>query len=608
MDTQERNILMANAIKHYHALFSLPSHRVLLFLLVLGVPAICGLLYAAHFLSIKKTIEGMKFAFLTLVLPSLILDLSLNYKLGSHDPILTKRRLSGVSLFQIAFWLLPPLFFTLVSPLLPSPLSIRYGFSVGFGFGLALRLSVFYPVSSIGIARVIAISLIQPIVSMVIMFIAWGVLDTNLVVITLLSGFLGCIGAIGFLVSLNSFGFEEIGMPTFRLLRAFISNWTEGIRGLLESYFEDISNAKDLSIVLLAFRSSGKIKAILVVPNFHPGPFKNVGSSPLPFLLEESISQETGSFVSVMHGTSGHEHDLASQAENQKFISVAKQLLKFSNFSPYATVLTRSQFNRGKASCQRFGEGLLVTLTRAPESTEDLPPEVGAVLTEFGRNLGFNHVAVVDSHNCIDDNWVLPQEEIEDLVEAAKKTITDSSKNSLSHFEVGVSKLCPDTYSLDQGIGPGGISVLAIKTHGSIFCYITIDGNNMISGLREEILERIYAMGISDGEVVTTDTHMVNALSLSDRGYYPVGEAIDKDLFIDQICDAVDLALRDLEPAEVAWNSGVAKHMKVFGLESLKDQLEFVHEAVNYAKISATVSYGSCLLILLFLCSRLMTL
>ena len=596
---------MTNTVKHFHALFSLPSHGGLLALLVFGVPALCGTLYAAYFLSIEKAAEGAIFSLFTLTLPSLILDPSLNYLLGSPDPILTKRRLSGVSLFQAVFWLLPPLFFLLFSPFLGNHLPISYGFSIGFGFALALRLSIFYSVSTIKIERVIAISIIHPVISMVSMFIAWGDPNSKLLLITILSGGLGCIGALGFLTSLNGFGLERIGMPTFRLFRAFISNWTEGVHELLESYLEDISSEKDLSIVFLAFKSSGKIKAVLAVPNFHPGPFKNVGSSSLPFLLEESISQKTGSFVAVMHGTSGHEHDLPSQAENEKFISAARQLLKFTGFSPYATMIRRSQTNRGKASCQRFGKGLLVTLTRAPESTEDLPPEVGATLTKFGYNRRFSHVAVVDSHNSIDNDWFPPQKEVKDVEEAAKKAISRSLKDDLSHFEVGVSKLHPETYSLDQGIGPSGISVIAVKIRESIICYITLDGNNLVSGLREKILSRVHALGVSDGEVVTTDTHMVNTLSLSDLGYHPIGEVIDQDLFIDQVCSAVRSALKDLEPAEAAWSSGPVKHMKVFGLESLKNQLDFVHDAVNYAKISAIASYGSCLLILFVLCSRL---
>jgi putative membrane protein len=157
-------------------------------------------------------------------------------------------------------------------------------------------------------------------------------------------------------------------------------------------------------------------------------------------------------------------------------------------------------------------------------------------------------------------------------------------------------------------MGPSGIGVLVIKMQGSIFCYITLDGNNMVSGLRERILERIRTLGIFDGEIVTTDTHMVNALSLSDRGYHPIGEAIDQDLLLNQICEAVNLALEDLEPAEVTWNSGMAKRMKVFGLESLRRQLDFVHDATNYAKMAAAVSYGSCLLILFVLFSKIMIL
>jgi len=605
LSVNERNVSITNAVKHYNALFSLPSHKSILFLLVFTVPLICGLIYVVYFFSILKIIQGVLFGLFSFVYPSLILDFSLNRILGSSDPLLTRRRLSAISLFQIGFWLVPSLSVALISLLLPEPLSIEYSLSIGFGFAVALRLSVFYSVSTLDIIQVHALSIIQPVVSIFAMFLFWGGFDSKLLSIVLLSGILGFVGAWGFMLSLDSFGIQKIGMPAFRLLRIFIVNWTEGVREPLEEFLEEISNETNLSIVLLAFRSSGRIKAILAIPNFHPGPFKNVGSSSLPFLLEKTIAHKTDSFVSVVHGTSGHEHDLPSQAENEKFISTAISLLNFDNFSPYATVMNRHRINRGKASCQRFGGGLLVTLTRAPESTEDLPKEVGEVLTDFASNQGLNHVGVVDSHNCIDDEWILPSKEVEDLIDAARRAMSISSNDSLSKFQVGVSKLYPETYSLDQGIGLGGISVILIETQGFLSCYVTVDGNNMIRGLREKILERISSLGISGGEVFTTDTHSVNALSLSQRGYHPIGEVIDHELFIDQIYQTVDRAFADLEPAEAAWNSGQVKNIKVFGLESLRSQLNFIHDAINYAKIAAIISYGSCLIIFSVIFSRM---
>jgi len=59
-------------------------------------------------------------------------------------------------------------------------------------------------------------------------------------------------------------------------------------------------------------------------------------------------------------------------------------------------------------------------------------------------------------------------------------------------------------------------------------------------------------MGIADGEVLTTDTHVVNGIVLTKRGYHPVGEVMDQEKLIDYIKQAAITALDDLEPAEVS--------------------------------------------------------
>ena len=45
----------------------------------------------------------------------------------------------------------------------------------------------------------------------------------------------------------------------------------------------------------------------------------------------------------------------------------------------------------------------------------------------------------------------------------------------------------------------------------------------MEPGFREEIFASLSNSGIDNAEVVTTDTHLVNAISLSSKGYPPVG-------------------------------------------------------------------------------------
>jgi len=53
----------------------------------------------------------------------------------------------------------------------------------------------------------------------------------------------------------------------------------------------------------------------------------------------------------------------------------------------------------------------------------------------------------------------------------------------------------------------------------------------MVSNLRERILKNIIELGVPDGEILTTDTHVVNA-TITGLGYHPVGEVIDNEKLI----------------------------------------------------------------------------
>jgi putative membrane protein len=121
---------------------------------------------------------------------------------------------------------------------------------------------------------------------------------------------------------------------------------------------------------------------------------------------------------------------------------------------------------------------------------------------------------------------------------------------------VGVARNVPRLFTLKDGFGPGGIVVFGIETDGQRFAYITIDGNNMIRGLREHILATAREVGFEDAEVMTTDTHMVNGIVSAPLGYHTVGEAVPWSALLNEISTTCRQAMMDLEPSEVGAVSG----------------------------------------------------
>ena len=77
---------------------------------------------------------------------------------------------------------------------------------------------------------------------------------------------------------------------------------------------------------------------------------------------------------------------------------------------------------------------------------------------------------------------------------------------------VGAATVFPKEFTLKDGMGTGGITAIVVQVEKQKTAYVVIDGNNMISGLREKILAALTSVGFDESEVFTTDTHAVSAI------------------------------------------------------------------------------------------------
>ncbi|MBS7659430.1 DUF2070 family protein, partial [Candidatus Bathyarchaeota archaeon] len=133
--------------------------------------------------------------------------------------------------------------------------------------------------------------------------------------------------------------------------------------------------------------------------------------------------------------------------------------------------------------------------------------------------------------------------------------------------------------------------------------YVIIDGNNMVPGLREKILKALNSMGIKDGEIFTTDTHCVNALTLSRRGYHPIGEVIDHEKLIEYIQSAAAVAMTDLQPVKIGFRKASISKLRVIGRNALEKLCLLTDEAFQTAKkvLIPIFSFTAFLLVTLIL-------
>jgi len=577
---------ISKAVSHYSSLFSLPSHaKIVLILFAVCVfggilatfptnPSFHGLTLGLFF--------GIAFALITV-----LTDFLIYYGCMKTDPIFNLRRCSALSLFSCLFWFAFTFLGGVLSVFLGNPNVWAKLFLIGFFVALILRLLVFSTVSFAGSGRILASSLLQPVLcSVPILFMDKVIeysLSAHFLLLFLFSFALAVLAVSLFVIFVNRVGEKNLGIASVPIFKAFLANWTEDLNVPIEGIFERVGREKSIRLSMLLFKAGEKVKAVVVVPAIHSGPFKNVGSSPLPYMIQSALENKLGCIVSVTHGVAGHELDLTSQSQNQKVMGGILGAMDFSTLGSRATPFIRTQIKGAKASCQIFGNCAFITLTVAPQTMEDLPQELELVIAKKAEKKGLSCAVIVDAHNSIEGPFD-PKGTIEPLEKAAVKSIEKALLHQGSTFEVGAAKVVPKEFALKDGMGPGGITVVVVKVGGQKAAYITIDGNNMVSGLREKILLALRKMGIVDGEVLTTDTHMVNGIALTERGYHPLGEAMDQTKLIDYIKKAVKTALNILEPAEASWRTVTVPKVKIIGEEQVGALCVIAEETAQLSK------------------------
>jgi putative membrane protein len=596
------NQSMNSALKHYSSLFFLPPFKKALgwiAVLCIGVVGFSTfwLFRSFDWLALSLLLGVALFAI------NLFFDYVLSNAVLRRDPVFTIRRTVGLTLFCWVLWLpfiVLGVFFGAVFGLW---LWIRFCL-LGFCVVLTLRAVVFFSVSSAGQARAAVASLLQPCGCIVAFMLFWAGVD-NAILIQLLpfvvvTPFLCLASALLFVSLIDRQGRQMYGVPSMSLFKAFMLNWVVGLNEPIESFLEKLGEDADVEVSFLKFDSS-KPKAAIVVPLVHPGPFKNIGSSLLPFLLKRDFERAFHCHACVPLGILGHELDLASQPQNQKIIDSVITSATLEASIDVATPFVRITDGSATASCQVFGNAVFLSFTLAPKTTEDLPQELGNVVREEAEKRGLDCSLIVNAHNSITESAEM-DESLESLRYLAAKCLDKAVASSSAHFEVGAATVYPKEFTLKDGMGAGGITAILVKVAEQKTAYVVIDGNNMISGLREEILSALAASGFDESEVFTTDTHAVSAVILGRRGYHPIGEAMNHETLIGHIKEAALTASAGLESCRAACQRLVVPKVRVIGADRIHSLTTLVDMALQRAKqIIVPIFAVEGILLILFL-------
>lgn len=577
------NSSMDRAVKRSASLFKMPSYRrALCIIAVLCVAA--GLLSSLVLFNMPLGLLYGLLLGVSLFFVVFLLDSAVNKIVLAKDPIFDLKRTAGLSIFGWGSWL----FFILIGVGTATFGTIWWMrlCLLGYSAVIILRMIVFSALSLKSPARYLFASFLQPFICMISFLISWAiagqVISILLATFFIFSFAIAITSSAMFMFALNNVGEKMFGTKSMVIFRAFLLSWVLDLNGPFEAFLEELSEERDIEVSIVKLKSSNTC-VVGAVPAVHPGPFRDIGSSVLPSQLKTAIAAKIGSETFIPHGLMGHEYDLPSQAQNQKVINGVIDALDFDGSEATASpfVMVKDEF--ATACCQIFSRSALISFTLAPKTIEDLPMELGEFIREKAEKHGLATCVVINSHNSI-DGTADPQEMLESLKKVGAECLEKTAHLKQMPVEMGAASFLPKEWTVRDGMGTGGITALVVKVGKQKSVYVTIDGNNMVSGLREKILACLQSAGFQQGEIFTSDTHSVSGLIVGSKGYHPVGEVMDQELLAYYVVEVSKKAASVLEAAKTGCRSVVIPNVKVIGEERLDSLLLLIEKGVQRAK------------------------
>lgn len=365
-----------------------------------------------------------------------------------------------------------------------------------------------------------------------------------------------------------------IGLKGSSFGASFFRAWFNKSDQEYENYLESLSSKKPIkSDVFYFVDKRGSPIGSIVVTDAHPGPFHEVGSSTLPTVVSEKVEKATGAPCMVLRGKGSHENDIPTRELAKSY----SETISSSMFIPLKlpatdppngwTACTAVDFNQIKAgpftlTSIKSDRESLVLLSKAPYPCDDIPWEIGEGFEAAGCK-------VADAHNSgpIDGYSTLnyfPPSNVDQIATGIKRLVNSHAEGS--DFQVGFSHL-KTKESLKTGICDGGVVAMTWKKTAKSGVMVSFQGNNMVLGLRDKIVEALRGMGFKEAEVATTDNHQLSTSLQAVNKYSMVGAA-DEETVLNLALKAAKMALERQKDAMMLVQKRVDE-IKVIGSEGL---------------------------------------
>ena len=546
------------------------------------------------------------FFFIITGISFLVFSYFLDLFLLRKTPVNKISKILHVSAFSNLLWLLILIFGYLAFIIFQKEIPPKEYLFEGMMLAIGLRIGIFNSVFGANLFQAIKTAMIQPLIFLflIIPYSVFIELISNFVAISFGLILIG----IGVLWAILA---DRTGRPnlqsTFALLQAFLSAWTENKVDRIELIL--LSKSKDECVDTHIVKFTNKHQALYwVLPNIHPGPFKEIGGSNLPYQIYRHFSQK----AVVFHSASDHSLNIPSKGEVIKYLKSLSNTKNRVDYGNRCSIPIQVKNKKATATGILFDNIPILILSFAPYGMEDIPEEISKELETYSKNEGFKRLFIIDSHNAMGKK--IEKSENEDLLIAGKKCLKILKESPQYDFKIGLSNTneIKNKLVFGQDLGKSGLSIILIDVNKDVDCNIDnnsssnnnqyvigwADSNNMKNGLREYVLQNLTQKGIKMLEICSSDTHE-NSGFRTTEGYYPFGYTTKFEIIADHFYDLIEIACKKLEVYQYEILT-VESTVKVMGTSQFRDYSNALDKAMNLTKKCLIITFGVIFIMLIF--------
>lgn len=335
---------------------------------------------------------------------------------------------------------------------------------------------------------------------------------------------------------------KNLGVSSTDAMSLLFSQWFYHNKDM-EKAFEKVGERVKTLVCLMGFRRKDDT-VFFVTPYVHYGPFGNLGGSEFSSLLADAMDVKYGSRTLVFHGTVTHDLNPVSTSELGKILAAVDSCVKKAAYSDAKVAISVGKSEECRAQALVINDSSMISLTRAPELTEDVNFGLGLSLM-FAGEKRMRNAMIVDQHNA-ETGEITSFEPGSVIGFNYLGALEDALAKAGPGKPLGVGVAFRGTQS--PVVGSAGVKV-AVLSSSPEYVIVLIDSNGVTPQFQQRIESSVVDAGKKLGRkftvgVFTTDTHQTNMV----RGV--LNPLKDEEELLAAVMGALDEALADLQPAK----------------------------------------------------------